>query len=76
MEEDVRFTLRVPRSIHEALGKRAKRERRSFNATVVMALEQYLANDPSAPKKVPLARVSKPSAELQKALDTILKQKG
>lgn len=42
-EEETRLTVRLPRRVAEALRELAQQDRRSLNAEIVVALEQYVA---------------------------------
>lgn len=41
-EEPVALTLRLPKRIHEELSEIARAERRSLNAALIVAAEQYI----------------------------------
>ncbi len=43
MPEIVRFALRVPREVYEAVQELAEEDRRSTNAQIVYILERYVA---------------------------------
>jgi hypothetical protein len=47
-EDDVRFLLRLPESLHEELTKLAQEEQRSLNAQIIYLLAKAVRRAPAA----------------------------
>lgn len=45
-QTDKTFTLRIDVALYERIAQKAKREKRSVNAEILMAIEEHLANVP------------------------------
>jgi hypothetical protein len=45
MAEIVRFALRLPPELHQALQRLARRDRRSLHGQIIYVLERYVAHE-------------------------------
>ncbi len=54
-KDEVRFLLRAPRSLYEAIRALADRDRRSINAQILCMLERYVAEDEDDGQRRPAA---------------------
>lgn len=46
-QSDVRTSIRLPKSLHNAVVEISERDHRSFNAQVIAMIEEYLRNHPA-----------------------------